>query len=407
MLTQQTGYSAIKNSELMSLVKELAFDRDEEEPLRRPMLDALKHTLEHALQLDLAGFLRTSRYERKKDRNGYRNGNYQRSLVTRFGTIPLLTVPRPRKGRLPTKVFKRYQRRQEEVNTFIRKLFLAGVSTREVGDVLEALLETRPSATTVSNVCKTLDAEVKKFKHRPLDDQYKFLILDGVWVKVNTGYRVVKKVLIVAYGIRRDGIREVIGFHLASAESERECEILLLNLRRRGLLGENLQLIAIDGSRGMKNAVQTIYPDVKLQRCWVHKLRNVMRYLKVRQREACLGEARVIYRAESYRAAIEQFRLWKYRWQEEAPKAVACLEQDLEELLTFLQVVKEPFIRIKVRTTNAIERIFRELRKRVRPMCSFTGSSSCERIVCALFINYNKKWKEKRLWKLKQITQNT
>ncbi|MEO0107809.1 MAG: transposase [candidate division WOR-3 bacterium] len=131
-----------------------------------------------------------------------------------------------------------------------------------------------------------------------------------------------------------------------------------------------MRLVTIDGSVGLKNAVQLVYPDVPLQRCWVHKLRNVARYLKASQHQACLHEARAIYQALTYREAISRFRLWAERWRPEASKAVACLEQDLEELLTFLRVTDDQRVRIKLRTTNVIERLFRELRKRIRPMCS-------------------------------------
>jgi transposase-like protein len=318
----------------------------------------------------------------------------------------MLTVPRPRNGGLPTRVFRRYQRRWKQVDAFIRKLFLAGVSTRETGLVLEDLLGTKPSASTVSNINRTLSNEVKQFQRRSLTDCYRFLILDGIWVKVS-GYKVVRKVILVAYGIREDGTREVVGFRLARAESGQECESFLMDLRQRGLLGESLELVVIDGSAGLKGAVELVYPHVAVQRCWVHKLRNVSQYLKASQREACLAEAREIYRAPGYREAVARFRSWASRWRPSAARAVACLEQDLEDLLTFLRLIKDCVLRVKVRTTNAIERTFRELRKRIRPMCCFANSESCERIVCALFMTYNRKWKEKPLWKRSQFTQKS
>lgn len=403
----QTTYSAVEYSQLRSLVKEFdTYDGDENEALYRPMRDMLKRYLENVLRLDLASHLQAGRYQRNKERTDYRNGTYRRSLVTSFGTIPMLTVPRPRKGRLPTKVFRRYQRRWKQVDAFIRKLFLAGVSTRETGLVLEDLLGTKPSASTVSTINRTLSNEVKQFQRRSLTDDYRFLILDGIWVKVS-GYKVVKKVILVAYGIRRDGTREVVGFRLARAESGPECESFLMDLRQRGLLGEHLELVTIDGSSGLKSGSELAYPHVPVQRCWVHKLRNVSRYLKASQREACLSEAKQIYQAATYREAVARFHRWANHWRSTAARAVACLEHDLEDLLTFLRLIKDGVLRVKARTTNAIERTFRELRKRIRPMCCFANSESCERIVCALFLTYNRKWKEKPLWKSSQFTQKS
>jgi len=403
----QTAYSAAEYSQLRSLVKEFdAYNGEENEALYRPMRDMLKRYLENVLRLDLTHHLQAGRYQRNPQRTDYRNGAYRRNLVTSFGAIPMLTVPRPRKGGLPTKVFRRYQRRWKKVDNYIRKLFLTGVSTRETGLVLEDLLDTKPSAGTVSNINKTLHNEVRQFQRRALTDQYRFLILDGIWVKVS-GHKVVKKAILVAYGIRQDGIREVVGFRLARAESGPECESFLMDLRQRGLLGENLELVTIDGSPGLKSAAELVYAHVPVQRCWVHKLRNVSRYLKASQRAACLAEAREIYRAPGYREAVARFRSWASRWRPIAPRAVACLEHDLEDLLTFLRLIKDCVLRVKVRTTNAIERTFRELRKRIRPMCCFANPESCERIVCALFVTFNRKWKEKPLWKPTQFTQKS
>lgn len=359
MPTLQTAYSATEYSQLQSLVKEFSCLHDEDEALHRPMRDMLKRYLENVLRLDLSHHLQAGRYQRSQYRTGHRNGTYHRNLVTSFGSIPMLTVPRPRKGSLPTKVFRRYKRRWKQVDAYIRKLFLAGVSTRETGLVLEDLLDTKPSASTVSNINKTLTSEVRQFQRRRLADGYRFLILDGIWIKVS-GHKVVKKVVLVAYGIRQDGVREVVGFRQARAESGPECERFLLDLRQRGFLGEALALVTIDGSAGLKSAVEMVYPGVPVQRCWVHKLRNVSRYLKASQRKACLAEAKQIYRAATYREAVARFRTWANRWQPVAAKAVACLERDLEELLTFLRLIPDHVLRVKVRTTNAIERTFRE-----------------------------------------------
>jgi len=376
----------------------------ETEVIERPMLDALKKLLESTMQVEMLGQLKAKPYQRIKVRTDHRNGYYYRNLVTKFGLLRMLEIPRPRKGGLKTKVFQRYQRRFKQINDFIREIFIAGVSTRETGLVLQGLLDTQPSATTVSNITKILDEDVKKFQRRLLNDDYRHLFLDGVWVKVG-GYKVVKKVLLIAYGVKYNGKREIIGFRLAGSESAAEWENFLWDLYRRGLKGDKLKQITVDGGKGLLVATLSVYPHVPRQRCWMHKLRNIANRLPVKYREECLAGAKKVYLATNYRKACARFRDWAGEWRGLVPKAVECLEEDLEELLTFLK--EELWLHSKVRTTNAIERLFRELRKRIRPMCSFANKESCERIVYALFMKYNKHWEEHPLWKTKEFTQNS
>lgn len=380
--------------ERWSEVKDLLTDY-EGEAYKQSMRQALKRTLEGAMHAELVGYLRAKHHQRTEDRFDYRNGTYHRGLVTTYGYLGMLEVPRSRKKGFKTTVFRLYKRRWKEVDDYIQGIFIAGVSTRQTGLVLKELMGCKPSASTVSAVVKLLDPEVKQFHRRPLTDTYRYLFLDGVWVKVS-GYKVVKKVLLIAYGVKHDGSREVIDYRLASSESEREWGGFLSDLYRRGLTGDSLRLIIIDGGKGLRAAVDMVYLNIAIQRCWVHKLRNVSLRLRARYRQACLAQARRIYQAKSYRDAVARFRGWVTRWQECAPQAVACLKADIEELLTFFREDRKLWT--KLRTTNAIERIFRELRKRIRPMCSFANNASCDRIVYAVFKKYNTTGEGRLLW---------
>jgi transposase-like protein len=152
----------------------------ETEVIERPMRDALKKLLESTMQVEMLGQLKAKPYQRIKVRTDYRNGSYCRNVVTKFGMLRMLEIPRPRKGGLKTKVFQRYQRRWKKVNDFIRGIFIAGVSTRETGLAIEAILDAQPTASTVSTITKILDEEVKKFQRCPLNDDYRHLFLDGV-----------------------------------------------------------------------------------------------------------------------------------------------------------------------------------------------------------------------------------
>lgn len=374
------------------------FADDEAEPVIGPMRQALKRFMEGVMLAQMVGHVNALPYQRTKQRTGHRNGSYTRNLLTSFGLIRQLVVPRPRKGRLPTDVFACYKRRWRLVEDYIRSIFLAGASTRETGRVLEALLDKKLSPGTISEINKLLDDEVRRFRTRRLADRWRFLMFDGVWVKVN-GARVARKVLLVAYGVHPDGRREVIDFRQAKSEGRAEWEGFLWNLYHRGLVGRRVELVTVDGGKGLLGAVAAVYPHVVLQRCWVHKLRNLAGMLPVKYREECLKGAKRIYLAASYRSAVKRHRQWAGRWREKVPKVVASVEADLEELLAHMKVLaKERELWVKVRTTNVIERMFRELRKRIRPMGVFADGASCDRLVYALFMKTNKQWEDRLLW---------
>ncbi|MCX7996007.1 MAG: transposase [candidate division WOR-3 bacterium] len=244
-------------------------------------------------------------------------------------------MPRTKRGGYRPGVFKRYKRRWAQVDQFIRDIFINGVSTRNVGVMMELLVGQSVSASTVSEVNKVLDAEVRAFQRRVLKDEYVYLFLDGVRQRVVSCGQAVTKVVLVAYGIRVDGVREVVDFRVVKSESESEWFGFLNSLYQRGLEGRFLRLIITDGGKGLMGALAMIYPSVRRQRCWVHKLRNVAKYIPRRYQRECLGEVKDVYRAGNYREAIRCYKDWCQKWRGVVPKAVACLERDIEDLLVF------------------------------------------------------------------------
>lgn len=358
---------------------------------RERQMRLLKGLLEGALEEELTVLLGASRYRRVEGRHGYRNGFYERDLATQVGIVTAIRVPRARDRVGRRSVFSRYQRRQAQVNQVIRETFLAGVSTRRVGETLEALLGERVSAQTVSRVARSLDREVACFHRSPIEDDIRYLLLDGIYLRVKGPAGSQRKLVLCAYGITTAGERRLLDFRLATAESQAQWEAFLNSLRERGLLGRRLKLIVTDGCKGLHAALDTVYPYVPRQHCWVHKLRNVAGHLKRSQQQECLEGARAIYRAQTRRAAVQAYWSWAIRWRGENPRAVACLERDLEPLLNFLAC--PPSHRRMVRTTNAIERCFREVRRRTRPMSCFNNAASCERIIYAVFSHLNRNWK--------------
>ena len=366
----------------------------------------LKDIMEICMDQEMTEYMDGEKYQRINNRLDYRNGSYYRNLDTELGPVDSLKVPRSRLGLFKTGVFEFYQRRQPAVNEAICNVFLAGVSTRDVSMAIKPLLETTFSASCVSRVTKSLDSKVKEFHKKDILDEYQFLFLDGITLSVKTSLKAVKKLVLVAYGITLFGKKELISFRIASSESQASWEAFLNDLYKRGLKGKNLKLIITDGCKGLHAAIDTVYAYTKRQHCWVHKLRNVSKYLRRIDQKEVLSEAKRIYKADTKREAVRLFKLWKKHWYKNYPKAVKCIERDLDELLAFLEIpITREYrylIRRRIRTTNVIERAFREVRRRTRPMSCFTNTDSVNRIIYAILTRLNTKWEDKPL---KEFTQ--
>ncbi len=368
--------------------------------VKQESLKLVKLLLEGSMKEELEVYTQAQWHERTGYLRAYRNGFYARNLSTELGLVEDLHVPRSRDGAFHPAVLPKYQRRQEAVNGLLKEVFLAGVSTRRVGEVVQPLLGVKWSAATVSKVTKTLDSAVALFHRRELLDEYQVLFLDGVTMKVKDALGTKKRLVLVAYGITLFGKRELLSFRQAQSESSACWEAFLNDLYHRGVAGKELKLIVTDGCKGLHSALGVVFPYVKQQRCWAHKLRNVAAKLPRSIQKACLQQAKTIYLAKTKREAVNRFHRWERAWQAQAPKAVACLREGFEDMLNFLDF-PEPQ-RVKLRTTNVIERCFREVRRRTRPIGCFTNEASCSRIIYAVFHRLNTIWQDKPL---KQFTQ--
>jgi len=365
-----------------------------------------KSLIEDTLDEEMTQYQQRERYQRTGQCLDYRNGYYHRDLDTTLGPVENINVPRSRGGLFKTTVFERYQRRRQAVNDVVCNAFLRGISTREVAGALKPILGTNISASAVSRITKSLNTQVKAFHQRKLLDEYQFLFLDGITISVKGALKAKKILILVAHGITIFGKKELLAFRIANAESNNACEGFLNDLFRRGLEGKNLKLIITDGSKGFINAVDLVYPHTRHQRCWVHKLRNCTKHLKKADLKTFKADCRKIYNASSHREAVAVFKQLRKHWSKAYPQIVKLIEQDLDSLLAFLEIpIKEQFrkfIRRQIRTTNIIERSFREVRRRTRPMGCFTNNDSVSRIIYAIFHRLNSKWQEKPL---KQFTQ--
>lgn len=376
-------------------VKDKFWDQNAKEEVKK----LLKHLMESTLKEELQEVISRAPYQR----GGaiYRNGHYPRSLVTQFGLIDDIRVPRLRRGSFKTQVFKRYKRHQAVVEDLIEGIFLAGVSTRRVGEALSKLLETKVSHGTVSNITKRLDKQVRAFHERQLLDEYQYLFLDGVNLKVKYNLAYHNRKVLTVYGITVFGKKELIAFRQSQGESSDAWESLLWSLYRRGLKGQNLKLITMDGAKGSHSACLMVYPLIPTQLCWAHKLRNVSNYCPKKYREGCVQEAGSLYQADNRHDALDNFKAWKERWNTLCPKAVGCLHRDLDRLLYFYSCPKTHWK--SIRTTNNIERSFREVRRRTRVFSCFSNEASCDRIIYAIFTHLNNSWKVKPISKFTQF----
>lgn len=317
-----------------------------------------------------------------------RNGSYQRHLLTEVGDVAL-AVMRTRMVSAQ-RVIKAFARRSCSVDQMILECFTLGLSTRKVGNALLSALGEKVSASTVSLVARQLDGVVKAYHKRPLNGKYRFLIFDGVVLKNRTGAGSMRRAVLVVLGITHEGKKEVIDFRITPGESQEAWESFFSDLYRRGLTGEGVELIVVDGGKGLLAALSMVYSHLPVQRCWAHKTRNVLSCVKKTDHKAVKKDLHKISYATGEREAQKMFKAFNLKWKKTYPKAVECLKKDIDLLLTFLKV-SDQSLHNQIRTTNAIERRFVEVKRRTRPMGVFSDRTSMKRILYAIFTYENTK----------------
>jgi transposase-like protein len=365
-------------------VEGLEWGEDYRGAARRALIELLEGRMDQLIDAHLERMAGLGQADR-------RNGCSTRWLLTELGAIEL-AVPRTRTFSA-LKVVRAYARRAKHVDRMILACFLLGLSTRKVAIALLPVLGRPVSPATVA-----------AFHRRPLKEIYHVLVLDGVVLRRKTGAGALARPVLVALGLRPDGKKEVIDFRLASAESAAQWEQFLGDLVRRGLTGERLEMLCVDGLPGQSGvgaplpnrpaigllaALPTAFPDIPVQRCWAHKIRNVLNKVRKPDQAAVKADLHRIMNARTLPTAWSAARRFADRWEAIYPKAVACLRADLADLLTcFGYPTLEQ--RKAVRTTNAIERRFREVRRRTRPMGTFQDRTSMDRILFAVFMHENR-----------------
>jgi len=371
--------------------------------LRGDGRDHIKEVIEMLLRYEQQEHLELKRYERSGTRKGSRGGYSSITLKTSIGMITI-ERPRLREQTYKSKVLPLYTKNESQLLDLITNLYLTGISTRKMAKGLESILGVDGiSASSVSVITNRIKGKIDGFHKRPLEDKYVFLYLDGLTMTVRgLDGKGRKYLLLVAYGVDYTGVKELIDFIAVRSESEEHWSGFLFDLYERGLKGKRLKLIIVDGGKGLAKALDGIYTRVLRQRCWAHKLRNVATYLRKKDKEACLAGAKAIYAATCLKHARKEFKAWKMRWEKLYPEAIACLEKDLDELLTFFLFDARHWR--KLRTTNPIERVFREFRRRTDVMGNhMTNMNSCEKIFYVITEFLNERWRTRRYLHFKEI----
>jgi transposase-like protein len=341
--------------------------------IRETLRNCVRLALTAILGEEVTAFIGAAPYEQNLTRRDYRNGSYTRDLDTSVGRLDDLAVPRTRSG-FQTQVFDRYQRRRPEVDSAIGELFTQGVSTRRVGEVMHDLTGVQPSASSVSRVFHKLEDEFNAWKQRKLAPHYVYCFADGTYFSVIYNHEGCKMPILAVIGIRPDGVREVLAFSVGDRENADAWKLLLDDLKNRGV--ERIDLWITDGNRAMLNAVEAKFPTAKRQRCVKHKMENVLSYVPKQQQRLVEPELKAIFYQDSRTEAEQVLAAFCAKYEKTYGTAVECLRRDMDACLTFYDFPRAHWKTI--RTTNVIERLFEEVKKRSHKMsAAFRNEDSC------------------------------
>ena len=353
------------------------------------MRELLREIVQEILESEISEQLNAAPYERSKERRGYRAGYYERSMQTRIGKIEL-RVPQDRRGEFKTELFERYQRSEKAFITTIMQMYVQGVSTRKVTKITEELCGCSFSAGTVSSLNTQIDQSLEKFSRRKLEDAHPYLILDARYEKVRIDGIVRSQAVMIAIGVNWDGRREILAVELANRESVNSWRDFLVKLKERGLNG--VEYVVSDDHIGLKKSVAEILPESVWQRCYVHFLRNALDYMPRKGDPDCLTELRWLYDRRTREEAERDLSAWLQKWQDKYPKLCDWVEANIDETLTFYRLPE--CHRKHLKSTNMLERLNEEIKRRTHIVRVFPNEASCLRLVRALAVEKHEEWLE-------------
>jgi putative transposase len=373
--------------------KKHEFDQAVKRDVEARVRDGVKAVLEEILEEEMAEHLQAGYRELTPTRRGERNGRYFRNLVTPAGKIERLEVPRDREGEFVTEVFERYKRMSGDVEEAILEMYLSGISVRKIAGVTDALSKVRIGKDVVSRIASRLEEQQKEWRERSLGEKdYPYLYLDATYLKVRWGARVTTMALLACVGVDEEGFREVLAVEVAGSEKGAAYASLLRGLIDRGLSG--VRLVISDDHEGIKAAVSGELPGAEWQRCTVHFERNILAHVPAAEMNEVAKDLKAIFkvrRGKTARALAEEFvQLYAKRF----PKAVSVFEAGIGDTLTYLSYPGSHHA--KLRTTNMLERLFKEVKRRTRVVGVFPNETSASTLATEIALRSSEEWALRR-----------
>lgn len=362
---------------------------------------AVQRTLQVVLDEELERLVGAGAYQRSDERVDVRNGAYDRRVVTTAGEVAV-RVGRSRSGGAATRPLGRYQRRQEEVDAAITQSYIAGASTRDMGGVTEALLGKRVGRSTVSRVTRRLEDAVEALRAEPITEPIGYLYLDATFIDARWARTVENVSALVAYGVGPDGHRRLLAVHIGTQESEASWAGLLRELIDRGLSG--VRMVIADDHAGLRAAARKALPEARQQRCTVHLMRNVLSHVPRRHQKRLGRELGAVLHADSLDAAKKALRRFRDRFGDQFPEAVKCLENGFNAATQYFAFPEEHWMRI--RSTNGLERLHGEIKRRTRAIGAFPDRDSALRLITAVAVQSVSIWRDRMYLDMSLLDDN-
>lgn len=382
------------------------------EMMRLDLRQMAGDSLTALMEWELTVHLGRKRYERREGLSNHRNGSYHRRFTMKgLGEVEI-TVPRDRQGTFKSAILPKGRQYEEALAQDLSMLFLAGLSTRSLAMISQRLVGRKLSHTEISNANKGLNEAVEKWRTRNLSqEQIKYLFIDGVNFDMRIGGAVEKVSVLVVIGVNDQGVKMVLGLQAGDKESASAWREFFKDLKQRGLDKDQVLLGVMDGLAGLEKVFKEEFPLARIQRCQVHVARNVLAKTPQKVKAAVADDLRSIFYASSKEKALDFFGEFKQRWEPQVPSAVASLERSLESCLTFFRFPVEHWV--SLRTTNMIERLNKEFKRRTKTMEIVAGEQSCYKLLAFISLKMELHWRANPVGKVrlnlpffKKFTQN-
>lgn len=369
--------------------------------IRVEIRESVGEYLSKLMDVELTQFLGREWYEHGQEDVDHRNGSYPRNFTLKGIGEVQVDVPRDRNGEFKTRVIPRSKRYEDEIRQDLSFMFLTGISTRSLSMISNRLIGRKISPTEVSNANKELIGAVEKWRTRDLSgEKIKYIFLDGVNFDMRIDGSIEKVPVLVAIGVTETGRKLVLGFQAGDKESAPTWREFFKDLKNRGLDGSDMVLGIMDGLPGLQKVFKEEFPKAKVQRCQVHVARNVLAKVPKKLKKTVADDMRSIFYASSKKKAMAFFAIFKERWQRDLPSAVKCLENSIDACLTYLICPEEEWI--SLRTSNIIERLNKEFKRRTKPMEIVAGENACYTLLAFICLKMELYWRSNPIGKVRK-----